>query len=104
MDFASERTGCYIAETRAVIRVLRYQRDHEIKPTLAAFNHLYSNMKTSKYYNPKSYEAKMLRRQIRSLENELAAVNADLAAERTSLSEYLKSKEKLYTKLRAKNQ
>ena len=46
----------------------------------------------------------MLRRQIRSLENELAAVNADLAAERTSLSEYIKSKEKLYTKLRAKNQ
>ena len=41
---------------------------------------------------------------IRSLENELAAVNADLAAERTSLSEYIKSKEKLYTKLRAKNQ
>lgn len=104
MDFASERTGCYIAETRAVIRVLRYQRDHEIKPTLAAFNHLYSNMKTSKHYNPKSYEAKMLRRQIRSLENELAAVNADLAAERISLSEYIESKERLYTKLRAKNQ
>ena len=104
MDFASERTGCYIAETRAVIRVLRYQRDHEIKPTLAAFNHLYSNMRTSKNYNPKSYEVKMIRSQIRVLEKELAAVNNDLAAERKSLKDYLTQKDKLYIKLRAKNQ
>jgi hypothetical protein len=32
-------------------------------------------MKTSKYYNPKSYEANMLRSQIRALEKELAAIH-----------------------------
>ena len=61
LDFASERTGLFIAESRAIIKVLIFQRDHEIKPALATLNHLYSNMRTSKYYNPKSYEAKMIR-------------------------------------------
>ena len=104
MDFANEYTGEHIAYLRAMIEALNWERDCEIKPALAALKQVYYSMNHSKKYNPKSYEAKMLRRQIRSLENELAAVNADLAAERTSLSEYLKAKDRLYTKLRAKNQ
>ena len=104
LDFSSERTGCYIAETRAIIKGLQYQRDCEIKPALAALTHLYSNMKTSKYYNPKSYEAKMLRNQIRVFEKELTAINNDLASERKNLRDYLKQKDKIYAKLRAKIQ
>lgn len=104
MDFESERTGCYIAETRAVIKVLRFQRDFEIKPALNILNHLHSNMKTSKHYNPKSYEVKMIHSQIHVLEKELAVINSELAIERTNLSVYLNEKEKIYTRLRAKNQ
>lgn len=104
LDFASERTGLYIAETRAIIKVLAFQRDHEIKPALAALTHLNSNMKTSKYYNPNSYEAKMLRNQIRFWEKELAAINEEIAIERKNLNIYITEKDKIYTKLRAKNQ
>ena len=102
-DFESDKTGLSIAEARAAIKILQYQKQ-EIKNQLHILIHLWGNMRTSKHYNPKSYEAKMLRRQIRSLENELAAVNADLAAERTSLKEYIDKKDILYKKLRAKNQ
>lgn len=102
-DFSSERTGLFIAECRAVIKVLEFQRDFEIKPVLATLNHLYDNMKTSKNYNPKSYEAKMLRSQIRHWEKELAAIKADLAIERTNLKTYIVEKDKIYTKLRAKS-
>ena len=104
LAFASERTGLYIAETRAIIKVLKFQRDFEIKPVLATLTHLHNNMKTSKNYNPKSYEAKMLRSQIRHWEKELATANFELAIEKENLKVYITGKDKIYTKLRAKNQ
>ena len=75
MDMISERTGCCIAEARAYIKALRFKRDHEIQPKLDVLRHLYNNMQTSKYFNSKSYEAKMLRSQIGAIEKELAAVS-----------------------------
>ena len=104
LDFASERTGLYIAETRAIIKVLTFQRDHEIKPVLTALKHLYSNMRTSKHYNPKSYEAKMLRSQIRVIEKELATINNAIADERKFVKDYINGKDKMYKRLRAKSQ
>lgn len=104
LDFESERTGLFIAETRAIIKGLQFQRECEIKPALNILYHLYGNMATSKNFNPKSYEAKMIRSQIKVLENDLAAINADLANERKNLKEYIDKKDILYKKLRAKNQ
>lgn len=104
MDFESERVGLTIAEARATKKVLRFIRDHELRPQLKILNHLYNNMRTSTYYNPISYEAKMLRSQIRAIEKELAAINNDLADERKFLSDYIQGKDKLYKRLRAKSQ
>lgn len=104
MDMISERTGCCIAEARAYIKALRFKRDHEIQPKLDVLRHLYSNMQTSKYFNPKSYEAKMLRSQIGAIEKELTAVNEDLAEEKKYLKEYIDKKDKFYQRLRARNQ
>ncbi len=104
MDMISERTGCCIAEARAYIKALRFKRDYEIQPKLDVLRHLYNNMQTSKYFNPKSYEAKMLRSQIGAIEKELAAVSEDLAEEKKYLKEYIDKKDKFYQRLRAKNQ
>ena len=104
MDFESERVGLTIAEARATKKVLRFIRDHELRPQLKILNHLYNNMRTSTYYNPISYEAKMLRSQIRAIEKELTAINNDLADERKFLSDYIQGKDKLYKRLRAKSQ
>ena len=104
MDMISERTGCCIAEARAYIKALRFKRDHEIQPKLDVLCHVYNNMQTSKYFNPKSYEAKMLRSQIEVIEKELAAVNQDLAEEKKYLKEYIDKKDKFYQRLRARNQ
>jgi hypothetical protein len=60
-------------------------------------------MRTSKHYNPKSYEAKMWRSQIRVYENDLIAVSNDLASERKNLKDYLTGKDKIFAKLRAKS-
>ena len=104
MDMISERTGCCIAEARAYIKALRFKRDHEIQPKLDVLRHLYNNMQTSKYFNSKSYEAKMLRSQVGAIEKELAAVSQDLAEEKKYLKEYIDKKDKFYQRLRARNQ
>lgn len=103
-DFESKRVGLTIAEARANIKVLRHMRDYEVKPQLKILNHLLSNMKTSKYYNPISYEAKMLRSQIRAIEKELATINNAIADEQKFIKDYINGKDKLYKRLRAKSQ
>lgn len=102
-DMKSERTGLTIAEAKAAIKLLIFIRDYEIKPQLNILNHLYGNMTTSKYFNSNSYEARMIRSQIRAIEKELATINNDLADERKFLKDYIEGKEKMYQKLRAKN-
>lgn len=103
-DFESERVGLTIAEARANIKVLRHMRDCEVKPQLKILNHLLSNMKTSKYYNPNSYEAKMLRSQIHAIEKELATISNAIADEQKFIKDYIEGKDKLYKRLRAKSQ
>ena len=102
-DFESERVGLTIAEARANIKVLRHMRDCEVKPQLKILNHLLSNMKTSKSYNPISYEAKMLRSQIRTIEKELATISNAIADEQKFIKDYVSGKDKLYKRLRAKS-
>jgi hypothetical protein len=46
----------------------------------------------------------MLRSQIRVIEKELATINNQLADERKFLRDYIDGKDKLYQRLRAKNQ
>lgn len=104
LDFESERVGLTIAEARANIKVLRHMRDCEVKPQLKILKHLYDNMRSSTHYNHYSYEAKMLRSQIRAIENELATVNNGIADERKFIKDYIDGKEKMYKRLRAKSQ
>ena len=104
MDFESERVGLTIAEARANIKVLRFMRDYEIKPQLKILTHLYSNMKTSTHFNPISYEAGMLRSQIRVIEKELATINNAIADEQKFIKDYINGKDKMYKRLRAKSQ
>lgn len=99
-DFKSERTGSFIAESRANIRLWQFQKNNEIKPALVALKHTLSSWESSKNYNPKSFEAKSLRRQIRAKENDLAITNNNIAMEKQYLRDYLKNKDIVHTKLR----
>ena len=99
-DMMSEKVGCEIAYSRAAIESLKYERDCIIKPSLKALKQLYGSIKHSKKFNPKSYEAKMIWRQIRNWEFDLATINKMIATERTILNDYIQTKELLYQKLR----
>ena len=104
VDMMSERTGLTIAEARAHIQMLKAKKKYEIQPKIDVLRHLLTNIQSSKNHNPKAYESCMLRSQLAHWEGQLAEINADIADEEKYLKEYIDQKDKLYRKLRARNQ
>ena len=86
-DFESMIMGSTIAEMRAQIAAAKTYRD-DLKIKLSALNQLYYSMKHSKQFNPKSYENKMLHRQIK------------LAVLKLDLFEYINDKDQLHKKIK----
>lgn len=99
-DMMAEYTGKSIAEARATINMLRSIRDNDIAPQAKALRMLQTNMKQSKNYNPKSYEAKMLRRALNQREAELEEIKLWIKQERDDLRMFITEKEKAYQSVR----
>ena len=102
-DMKGEKTGCEIALKRAKINALRGYRD-ELKIQLKALNQLYYSMNKSTKFNEKSYENKMLQRQIRQINFDLVTTKEMIATEQVNLIAYIKSKDVFYTQTRKRRQ
>lgn len=100
-DMMSEKTGCEIAFRRAKIYALREYRD-ELKLKRQALSQLYYSMNQSNKFNEKSYENKMLQRQIRLLDFDLITTKEIIATEQQNLKDYLKKKDDFYNKTRSR--
>lgn len=100
LDMMSEKTGCEIALRRAKIKALKDYRN-ELKIGLRALNQLYYSMAHSTHFNEKSYENKMLQRQIRQINFDLTTTKEIIATEEQSLKTYLTEKDKFYNKIRS---
>lgn len=101
VDMKGEKTGCEIAFRRAKIHALRGFRD-ELKIKLSALNQLFYTMNKSKHFNPKSYENKMLQRQIRMTNFDLDTAKEMIATEEQNLREYIQKKDEFYNHTRAR--
>lgn len=99
-DMMNEKTGYHIAQYRAQIDYLKHVRDNVLKPRLAALKQLYFSMNRSKYFNEKSYETRMLQRQIYLTQSDLDLIKTDLANLKQKLTSYINEKEAFYTKVR----
>ena len=91
-EFKSEIFGEALAEIRATRKYFAFIRDNEKIPELKALNQLYYSMKHSSQFNPKSYEAKMLFRQIKQREEDLKIIKfliQDLRDQETMLKKSL---------------
>ena len=102
-DMKGEKTGCEIALRRAKIAALRGYRD-ELKIRLSALNQQYYSINKSHKVNEKSYENKMLQRQIRQINFDLDTTKEMIATEELSLRTYIKSKDVFYTQTRKRRQ
>lgn len=98
MPYASELTGGYIAEGRAIIKMLQHHKNNVIKPQIEVLEHLYGCMKSSKSYNAKSNETRLIRRQLQMKKNELANLRCDIENIKQTLKEYISLKDKQYAK------
>lgn len=99
-DFMSRLTGCEIAFRRAKIEQLRFIRENDLKPRLAALEQLYYSMNRSSQFDEKSYPNRMLQRQIRLIKFDLTTINEMLAYERQGLKSYISQKDDFYKKTR----
>jgi hypothetical protein len=99
-DMMSKLTGQTIAEMRATIKYLRFIRDCELQPQLKALKQLYYSINHSKYFNPKSYEAKMLYRQINHINEDLKENKYLIDLTKSQLETYLITKERDHKQLR----
>lgn len=99
-DMMNRRTGEEIAYRRAKIENLKTIRA-DLKLQLKALNQLYYSMNTSKHFNSKSYENKMLQRQLRAKNFDLATIKEMLATEQENLRTFLTEKEEFYKKVRS---
>lgn len=102
-DMCGEKTGCEIALRRAKINALRGYRD-ELKIAAKTLNQLYYSMNQSTRFNKKSYENRMIQRQIRQINFDLATTKEMIVSEQESLRAYIKSKDVFYTQTRKRRQ
>lgn len=99
MDMASEKTGCDFAYRRAYIKVMQAYKK-ELKVELKTLNQLYYSMNRSKYFNPRSYENKMLQRQIRQRQEDIKYVNNTIKEAKDKLNNIIDEKDKFYKNIR----
>ena len=93
-DVKSERTGGVISEYKAEISLLKRIIANELKPELAGLLHLQGTMAISKKYNPNSYEAKRLTKEIKNLKREIADTKNMIEVISKDLREYITLKDK----------
>ena len=88
-EHMSKYFGLDLAEIRAKNNMLRYIRDTEVKPALRILEQLFTNMKTSKQFNPRSYEARMIRRKIAFLRKDLEIIKDIMATNKQYMLEMI---------------
>lgn len=103
MDFASERTGGYIAETRAVLARLRHKRDNVLRPQVKSLMVFYKDLQNRWDFNPDHQEVGYLIQRINELNHELAELEQDIRLEQTYLYDYIHNKDIMYKKIRKAN-
>lgn len=100
-DMKNRLAGQNIAEARASVQYLKHIRDNELRPQLKILKQLYYSMNRSKHFNRKSYEAKMLFRQINRITKDIEDVNRDINTLKIMIKNYIEQKDEEYKKIRA---
>ena len=96
----SQLTGSMIAGYRAEIDLIKKVNNYEIKPGIDVLKHVYCTMTHSKKYNPKSYEAIRIKKELAHLMDELEENKQTIVYIQNELKEYIQNKEKVYQRIR----
>ena len=99
-DMCSEKTGYEIAFFRARIKLYIANRE-ELKIRLSALKYYFNSINQSKKYNEKSYEVKILKKQMKIIELDIALMENMINEEKQQLKTYIDLKDAFYKKIRS---
>lgn len=98
-EFVSAITGGYIAEGRAYIKLYQHTKNFVIKPQIDILQYTLNNIKTNKYYNPKSMAAIKVERELARKKSEYEQLKVAIETEKNNLKKYIADKDKLHNYL-----
>lgn len=99
MDMKSEKVGQEISYHRAIIDALKFQKK-VVKTELKALHNYYYSMSHSPHFNPKSYEARMLYRQIKFHKDDIEEIDNMICEIRQFIRDYIDKKDAFYQHIR----
>ena len=101
-DFRNTLVGESISYTRAFIAALRYIKHTEVDIPYLALKNLYKNMQTSHRFNEASFEARMMRGELKRYEDAAAIMKATIKSSKDGLTDYINEKDAYYKAIREK--
>lgn len=99
-DMMNENTGCIIAENRASVKMLQYQRNI-LKYKYDAIHQYIYTINQSKKYNSNDYYVRQAFRQMRMYKEDIATIDEYIDKLKTSLRQFINDKDNFYKKIRA---
>ena len=99
LDFESEKTGLWIAEYRALLKVSKAER-REVKIKLKEITDFYDSVKDCSSFEAGSYLARKLQARIGALTETLSDIDEDILNIKLTLERGIAAKEGLYQSLR----
>ncbi len=101
LDFASSKTGLYIAQQRATIKYLKAQKKKaQIK--VNTLHDFYFSVNTSKHFDPKEYLERKLMKHYHRAKLDIKTYDTTIELYENSLAEFIEQKGKLFAQLKAK--
>lgn len=98
-DLGNEKTGLFIAETRAKIKFLK-ELNRQHKTQLKGIVDTYKMLINSSNCNQDSYEIKLIRREINRRKKAILEEEEIIDRLRSNLKEYIDAKEDFYKRIR----
>lgn len=101
-DMKSQRTGEQIAYHKALIKMLKYERDCILIPQIKVLEHVQSITNMKKDADSHCHAVITLKRQLHNFKFELQLIREAIDGERIQLREYINKKEEMYQHIRSK--
>lgn len=100
-DFMSEKVGMELAEKRAIINGMKYTVKYNLLPQIKVLKQVIQQIESSKKFNPHDYEYKMIRRQLKIKESDMAEFKRQIADLEAYLKSYIRVKDDVHKRLRS---
>ena len=100
-DFMSEKVGMELAEKRAIINGMKYTVKYNLLPQIKVLKQVIQQIESSKKFNPRDYEYKMIRRQLKIKESDMAEFKRQIADLEAYLKSYIRVKDDVHKRLRS---